>query len=543
MKPRYASKSTVIVHCLLWLTPQVLLGLEIPPLALAGGSPDKPAEDTLATLSVVVDLGKDVGQSFGSLFEVLDEQDRVVAGAGFMDVYNTRFRSGRHTLQFFVRPEEDANEFTIDRLAHPDLDCGVYLFDLNERLYAWSSVRNNSVRSWDSQSQQWKPEPSPKTGRLRSGDGIMRLGTGTLAFSNNQAAYNAQSILTPPRRGRYYSFYYAAGHLFFYHTHKEQPDVFTKIYACPWTADSPGPIDLSQAVVMDTKYVGETPFAYGQFEGSVLTVSNQGGVYVFDGSRWKTLLDADNTVSYQVYSMLNYHDRLLLAQYPTGYLFEYKGNELKLLKGWPPRLPGVSPRAREAQTLSIYRGDLFVGVWPWAEVWRYNADADKWHSMGRMFTHPEITNKTVHPYEAAAKKHGLVTNHWGQRVTAMVPLQDSLMLSTSSKGTSAWFDKYDFLTEAERREYGALIRLKMPGNLAARIEWCDRPTKLEFIIRTDRLIIRQDGKQLATSDLDLSKNTRDLKRLRVRWGQGVFGKLNGTLLSRSASFDERAKIP
>ena len=51
----------------------------------------------------------------------------------------------------------------------------------------------------------------------------------------------------------------------------------------------------------------------------------------------------------KVYSMLNYHDRLLMAQYPTGELFEYRGKELKRLKGWPPKLPGVSSSAREAQ--------------------------------------------------------------------------------------------------------------------------------------------------------------------------------------------------
>ncbi len=491
------------------------------------------AAEPFATFKVEVDLGEDLGQQFGSLFEIRDADGRVIAGAGFMEVYNTRFRSDRHTLQFFVRPEKDADSFKIERMPHPDLDCGIYLLDIDQKLQAWSSVRGNSVRAWDAAAKKWNDAPIPKSGRVRSGDGMMRLGSGTLTFTGNQVAYNGRIILSRPKLGRYYNFYYAQGRLFFYHTHRVGKTGFTNIYSCPWTSKSSDPIDLKQATVLPTKYVGATPFAWGQFEDSVLTVSNYGGVYAFDGSDWKTLLEASDQVSYQVYSMLNYHDRLLLAQYPSGQLFEYRGQEIKLLKGWPPRLPGVSASAREAQTTAIFRGDLFVGVWPWAEVWRYNRDEERWHSMGRMFTHPEITDKQTHPYEAEANKYQLVTNHWGQRVTGMVPLGDSLMLSTSSKGTYRWFDKYDFLTDSQRREYGAVIRLSMPGNLAAQIKWKEQPTKLEFVIENHRLVINQDNQELASTEFT-SKTASRIKNSTIHWGNGVFGKLNGKLLRQSS---------
>ena len=78
--------------------------------------------DALLALSATVDLGKDLGQNFGSLFEVRDAQGRVVAGAGFMAAYNTRFRMDRHTLQFFVRPPEGEGRFTLKRLPRPDDD-------------------------------------------------------------------------------------------------------------------------------------------------------------------------------------------------------------------------------------------------------------------------------------------------------------------------------------------------------------------------------------------------------------------------------------
>jgi hypothetical protein len=363
---------------------------------------------------------------------------------------------------------------------------------------------------------------------------MMRLGSGVLTFSGNKVAFNDKIILNPPKEGRYYNYYYAHGRLFFYHTHQtdDEEGGYTKIYSCPWTHDSPGPIDLEQATVMQAKYVGATPFAWGQYQDEVLTVSNYGGVYVFADSKWKTLAEARKGVSFQVYSMLNFHDRLLMAQYPTGELFEYRGKELKQLKGWPPKLPGVSTSSREAQTMAIYRGDLIVGVWPWAEVWRYNLDEERWHSMDRLFTHPELTDKTTHPYEAHTERFRLVTNHWGQRVTGMMPLDSALMLSTSSKGTYQWFDKYDFLTDQQRREYGSVVQLQLPGNLATQIKWKDRAIKLDFVVEKDRIVIRQDGEEIAHSKIQLD-NPKLLQQATVKWGQGVFGKLNGTVKSKT----------
>ncbi len=498
------------------------------------------------TFTVDVDLGRDIGQSFGALFEARDRDGRVVAGAGFQDVYNTRFRTGRRTLQFFVRPNTGEGDFTIERLPHPDLDCGVYLFDLGGQVYAWTTVRGNSVRRWDEPSRQWVAELPPFAGGIRSGDGVMPLGAGQLTFTEDTAKYNGRVILSPPTEGGYRDFYYAQGHLLFYHR-KAGSGAFTRLMACPWTPAETGPVDLSQAVVFDTPYDRETPFAWGQWEDQVLTVSNMGGIYVFEGGRWRTVLEPDDQVSYQVYSILHWHDRLLLAQYPTGNVFEYQGHEATQIKDWPPRLPGVSVSARECQTLSIYRGNLFAGVWPWAELWRRDGgprqcgprqsnagrrDAGQWHSLGRMFTHPAITDKFTHPYEAEAERMGLVANYWGQRITGMVPHGDSLLLSTSSKGTAPWKAEYGFLTEEQRREYGAVLRLRMPGNLAAPIAWQDRPIRLEFSFRPGELTIRQDGKPLATAALP-EEFSADLSDLTVHWGEGVFGRLRGRLVSRS----------
>ncbi len=195
---------------------------------------------------------------------------------------------------------------------------------------------------------------------------------------------------------------------------------------------------------------------------------------------------------------------------------------------------GTQHEVTEPRELLDDRGHLTEPGFARRPLWRYDRDAERWHSMGRMFTHPDLTNASVHPYETEARKYGLVTNHWGQRVTGLVPLGDSLFVSTSSKGTYPWDDRYTFLTDGQRREYGAVLRLRMPGNLAAQIEWKGRPIRLVFSVSPDRLRVLQDGKELAAAGLK-SDFAADFSGLDVTWGEGVFGPLRGKLVSREFS--------
>ena len=180
--------------------------------------------------------------------------------------------------------------------------------------------------------------------------------------------------------------------------------------------------------------------------------------------------------------------------------------------------------------MAIYGGDLLVGVWPWAELWRYQHESDSWHSMGRMFSHPELTAKQTHPYEQDADRLGLVTNHWGQRITGMVALGQDLVLSTSSKGTDLWKEGYKFLTDGERREYGAVLKLHRPGNIAGKMQWTGKPVRFDFTVTASTLTIAQDGKQIAagTHDLPLGRLRGELT---LRPGNGASGRLSGKVRS------------
>ncbi len=515
--------------------PAIAAGLTV--LVLLAAADESPAREPLKIFFISSSLGEDQGQSFGSLFEIHDSNGTLVAGAGFADVYNTRFRSDRHTLQFFVRDPAHRQRYSTMDLPHPDMDMGVYLMGVNQELRAWTSARSNRVQRWNPEQREWIKETDG--GIVSSGDGVMRVGAGVLRFLSNKATYDDRVILSPPEVGRYYNFYYALGHLFFYHGQRTDEGGFTRVLACRWKPGQEGEIDVSKAVAIEAKYVGATPFAWGQYKDQVLTVDNQGGVYVFQQDRWRMLLEADDQVSYQVYSMTNFYDRLYLAQYPTGNLFEYDGKQLVRKQDWPPRVPGVAKNAREAQTMAIYGGDLMVGVWPWAELWRYQHDTDSWHSMGRMFKHPALRADLTHPYEEQANRLDLVTNFFGQRITGMVPIVEGLMMSTSAKGTYEWNPKFDFLNDQQRREYGAVIKLQRPGCLAAQIQWTGKPIKFDFRVTQDSISVFQDGKRIAMTKHDMPLKWLSSTGLKMTLGKGAYGDFSGSIGRTLITGEER----
>ena len=204
--------------------------------------------------------------------------------------------------------------------------------------------------------------------------------------------------------------------------------------------------------------------------------------------------------------------------------------------GWPPRPQQASPYAREEQTLTVYRGELFAGVWPWGEVWRLDREAPgeaRWHFLGRMFTQPEIDPGVTEPYVPEVKSLGeKVWNIWGQRVTGLVPRGNALYISTGSKGGTPVDLKFGFLGEVGRREYGAVLKLTMDGHLSAHLEWTEAPTELELeLVVTDEVMrIWQDGRVVGSCRRSAGGNTPSAGR--ISWGRGIHGPFSGKILQR-----------
>ncbi len=515
----------------------VILAVLAMTLAALAGSAIAFGQDTsppALNLTIEVDFGQDAGQNFGTIFEATDPQGRVVAGAGFQGLYNTIARSDRRTLQFFVRPPHADGPPALERLPRFSEDTGVYLFDMNGRLLAQPKYVERRVMAWDAGTERWEPVPEPATTAVRGGDGCMHLGDGLLTFLQGVIAYNGKPVLVAPANETFHHIYYALGHLFFFHDRsgEAKDGAFTRICACPWTPEQER-ADLGRAVVQPLPTLRETTWAFGQLKGKVLTVSNKGGVYCFDGARWATLREPDGK-SYQVYSMLTYYDRLLLGHYPSGCLFEFDGEQVKPREDWPPRIPGVSKSAREAQSMALYRGDLYAGVWPWAELWRHDPNAQKWTAVGRAFTQPPATDKVVHPFEAEVRAynaaHGKnnVSNDWGQRLTTLAVAGDTLYAGTCNKGGTPRPADYTFISDAALREYGLVHRLREAGQLCGQVRWVKGPTAFQFVVAGGRMRLLQDGRELASGPLD-SSLAAGLKDAKITRGNGMFGPLEGKI--------------
>ena len=195
-------------------------------------------------------------------------------------------------------------------------------------------------------------------------------------------------------------------------------------------------------------------------------------------------------------------------------------------------MKGVSGSAREAQTAAIYGGDLYMGVWPWAEVWKYDANRSDWIFVRRMFTHPEITADVNHPYQAETDALGEVYNIWGQRVTSMIPAGGSLYISTSAKNSRPYGPEFKFLSDDKWKDYGTVYRLTRPGNLSAYTEWKNEPTRFDFILYKDRMAISQNGKELGSTPM-APELTAEIKPNDIDWGMGVYGPFRGEIVKKT----------
>jgi hypothetical protein len=222
-----------------------------------------------------------------------------------------------------------------------------------------------------------------------------------------------------------------------------------------------------------------------------------------------------------------------MAHYPSGHIYEYDGETIRELENWPPRMPGVSASVREAQTTCIYGGDLYVGVWPWSELWRYDEHLDEWTFIQRMFDDPPLTDEYAHPYEKDIRQYmdetgtKMVHNNWGQRLTGLVPLGDAMYVSTSAKAPWRRDERLDFLTDEVFEQYGRVHRIEKPGTLSARISWVDGPTTLVFAVRDGRISITQDGQTIAEAPVNAP--LIDASGNEVTWGRGVFGPFAGKM--------------
>lgn len=485
----------------------------------------------LGRVTVVVDWGVDRGQNFGSLFEAVDAQNRVIAGAGLLGAYNTQDRSDRRQLQVFVRLPATAG-LDPEPLPRPTDDAGHYLFGFDNRLFANTRGGRNdpALRVWNSAENAWDEDAETIPFSVAVADGVLAATRDELRFDDRPLVRAAEE------GGELAEMYFGAGRLVWRRREATAEPAVNELVAVPWTPDQDRP-DLATAQRLTLPTPREFVYAYGQLGDQVVAVTNTGGVFTLDPAGWRAWRVTDGT-SYQVYAALNVRRTVLLGHYPSGELLEFARRELRRLTGWPPAMPGVRAQAREAQSLAIYGGDLYVGIWPWGEVWRCNLELGEWEFLGRLFSQPEPTSETVHPYERETAALDPVLNRWGQRVTSLVPEGDSLYLATSAKSSAPHEEEFAFLGEVGRQEYGAIYRHRRPGALAVGWKWTSAPTTFEIRWSTTRLEVWQDDRLLGSTTWAPEEGL-PVAPAQVRLGRGVFGDFAGRELRQANPLESR----
>lgn len=501
------------------------------PVLSFGHTIDSTQSSNKIIVEVDVNFAQDLGQNFGTIFEARDPQTgKLLFGAGFPATYNTRLQSDRYQMQFFVRPLKLKKQYELSTYPRPtNMFAQSYLYSIGNNIHmAYLHHNDMSIKN-----NLWlDDQANPRQGS----NNIIFLRGKPLTLRDDKLLYDNKVILnlsdSKKTDNKYNFLYYANGHIFLsLHTKTN-----SSIIAIPWSPypDS-SPVNLDNAISLNTIKRFSVVYSFGQFNNEVLACTNTGGIYSFKNKKWKVIRNP-NGKSYQVYSIINYNNHLLMGQYPSGNLLEYDGDKIITHDNWPPVPKDASPTARELQTTSIYRGELFVGVWPWAELWRLDPDTSKWIAMGRLFKSPSVTINPVHPYEEEAIASGSGRNVLGQRITSMIPLENSLLIGTSWKGGENTLDEYKFtlLNKEQREEYGSIHRLKMPGNLSGTLRWKDKPIKLKFVAQGNEMAIWQDGIKIAAAQIN-PKLLKDIQEYELQLGKGLFGKFSGTIKINEAS--------
>lgn len=471
------------------------------------------------------DLSQDAGQSLGSLFEIRGAEDQVLAGAGFLNSYNTQDRSDRRMLHVYVRTAKPT-PFRLVPLPRPTGEAGTYLYGYSGGLFSYSrSSFDRVLRRWNSEQQMWNIERSVPPLAIEVQGRPMNA-------HREQILYDGKPILEcPEAEGKLGEWYYNGGVLVVRAFQADSPTTRNQLVAFRW---KPGTSHLlwKDGKSIPLSHPTEFIYCYGQLgrgaNHQIFAASNRGTVLLFRDGSWESVRESDGR-SFQVYCGLNYRDRLLVGQYPTGQLLELSQGKLELLPDSPPVMPGVSRNAREAQSITIFGGDMIVGVWPWGEVWRRNENGGEWEFQGRVFTHPTPTDQTTHPYEKETMALDPVLNRWGQRVTSLVPMGDSLYISTSAKGHNPFEEKFEFLAGGKHLEYGMVYRCQRSGCLSLPISWTNRRTRVEVQFSKNRIRVLQDGQEIGSSMWDIGDPAK-LEDWSLLAGQGVYGPFDGQSL-------------
>jgi hypothetical protein len=476
-------------------------------------------------LEMAIDFGRDYGQNLGTLFELFDANGKVLCGAGFNSSVQTRVAINNRMLEFYCRlPDRDIR---ITDLGKPDQSfTRPVINQVDNTLMDFASERAfRNEYGWGTASY-----PSVKGDILN----IQMVRNEPLYFLrdelNTAISYRGKriTIVTEPLSTLYYD-----KNVYILGRDSGLDEVY--LYWFEWdgyASEQYESVEIHR--VAAPPELTEVYALYG-YEGKLLIAGSGSYLFEFSDGEFKIvppdqelLSHIDSKKSGELYSFITYFDKVLIGHYPSGLLLKYGSYELTTIQNSPPLVEDEwqsgATYYREAQSLAIYGGDLYVGMYPWGRVFRLDRDTNQW-GYYRPFEHPQIMAGKF-PYADTCPKA-----EWAQRITYLTPYRGSLAAGMGSmRANPQQSENPVCIPEEAFEDYGRVELITAAASTMGQLKWTDEVVNIEFIARVDGLDIYQDGEEIAHTRTSISREFFE-KTGQIEFGYGIYGPINGTILS------------
>lgn len=468
---------------------------------------------------VFVNQNKKINKETGSLFEFRDSNNNII-GAGFQNSYSTYLRGKRRILNFFIASPK--RPLTHEILPHPFAEYSKNKFQIayNTRLTVLSNKliafpQHSSSTSKILERGRWKKKPSfaLEDNEIR---GIRIIDGRDVLFAKDSILVNREIIFKQKLTNN--SYFYDRELIIF---SLNEVNNESTIYRCDWNPSKK--LNIDECMHFKLGKAQGSAYAILRFNEELMFATSRGNIFRLRKNLLEKIFDREvlgPNVSWQAYSFLEWYEKILIGQYPSGSLFGYDGKTIEPFQPDIPAISGAKKNQREAQTISVFAGELYVGVWPWGELWKLNRFSTKWELVERLFTDPAPSDEEA-PFYNKLHNSKPPQDSWGQRITSILPFENSLYVSTANKTKhQEEFLKAPFLTSTILSQYGAVHRFSGPIQLSCEVTDKER-LDLNFEIKGSLLTIKQDGQTICENTF--SSLPFLLKRGTITEGFGVYG--------------------
>lgn len=552
-------------------------------VAACGGSDDtEPGRtslspgDAVGTVTLKLPQGGDDGGPLGTLFSLVDREGQPVCEAGFSWSYSSRVAGPNRQLQLWCTDSREALELV--SLGKPSSDVfRAAVVNLNGRVIELTS---NLLLDGSS----WVAVASSGASPIGMSGAVRRAGPGDIG-SYGGLTQNAQQVGNTSIRFVYRDypaptrvvhgetvittaeFDLAAG-IYAYGFVWLSPIEGGAIFRCAFAPAS----DRTCGPLERIEFAGGSAYAIAAWNDAVWIGDSLGQIWridldgrvnhEFDGARLDPL---NSGRAGEFYSFAVFGDGLVAGHYPSGRLVWKTPNGSWTPFGLPlgsiENLGTYNATELEVQSLLVYAGRLWAGVYPWGELWQIFPDGKAAMPL-RLFAAPQRANppfpyadtllnaairigpgasgtcsfdgtfdqfltwanaQTSWIHDCLARIGYVSKTDWGQRVPALTIAADAIYAATGNRLDHGYDPVRDeqILSPIAMAEYGRVWSVRLRNTGSTPVSWpTDGHLRLAVQIeRGRRIAVSADApRAVAVDGVELSRVTC------VRLGVGSYGR-------------------